>query len=151
MPEPEQQLHYSPKPVLDELALKAKQMDLQSGLLGKLFGSDKNAPMNIAGLIALILLLTAVAVMFIRTSLEAVEVWKMVIPLLSVIMGYIFEKKRDRCNAATCRCRIVIGAPAPPLLPRHHLHCIDMHIPLRAVGAEGDGGFLAGVELELAE
>lgn len=94
MAAPEQAIQYSSKPGLDELALKSKQMDLQSGLLGKLFGADKNAPMNIAGTIGVALTAAGIAAMFFKTATEVTEIWKFIAPIISGILGFIFGKKQ---------------------------------------------------------
>lgn len=74
-------------------ALQSKRMDLEAGLLGKVFGVSQIAPINIAGIIAILLVASGVASLFIDTSVKADEFWKIIVPILSMILGYLFGKK----------------------------------------------------------
>jgi hypothetical protein len=81
----------SPSPVL--VQLHSKQMDLESGWLGKLFGSSKIAPSNIAGLTLLLLVLPGVALLFFSgSSMTAADYWKFITPIVTLILGYLFGK-----------------------------------------------------------
>ena len=77
--------------------LKSKQMDLESGLLGKLFGSSANAPMNIAGLVALLVLVPLVVYTFVNVNSESkstvLDFWKICSPIIGMILGFVFGKK----------------------------------------------------------
>ena len=70
-------------------ALKSKAMDLESGTLGKLFGSSKNAPINIAGLVLVVLLIPGIILLFYDGKIPATDYWKLVIPVITLIIGYI--------------------------------------------------------------
>ena len=72
--------------------LKSKEMDLESGWLGRCFGSNKNAPMNIAGSSIFLLICSGIAVLFFSSAIPASEYWKLIVPLLTLVMGYIFGK-----------------------------------------------------------
>ena len=69
-------------------------MDLQSGLLGKLFGGEKRAPMNIAGTIGVALTGAGIAAMFFKTGTEVTEIWKFISPIITGVLGFIFGKKQ---------------------------------------------------------
>lgn len=74
------------------IALRSKQMDLDAGWLGRCFGAGRNAPMNIAGSLVLILVGSGVGVLFLGGSIPAGEYWRIIVPLLTLVMGYIFGK-----------------------------------------------------------
>jgi len=85
---------YTDSPSPELFALQAKQMDLDSGWLGKVFGSSSSAPSNIAGL-SLILMLAAGFVLLFWTgaAMAAGDYWKTIIPIVTLIFGYLFGKK----------------------------------------------------------
>jgi len=83
---------YSQPPSHNKFVLESKKLDLDSGLLGKCFGSKSNAPMNIAGLFVTLLLFAGIAVLFIGCSIPAGEFWKIIAPLMTMVMGYLFGK-----------------------------------------------------------
>lgn len=80
-----------------DLYLKSRKMELDSGTLGRLFGSRDNAPINIAGF-SVFLILTALILFtfvnihsnFLTTTLEF---WKICIPVITLILGFLFGKK----------------------------------------------------------
>lgn len=82
----------SPSSEESPLALRSKQMDLEAGWLGKAFGSGANAPMNIAGVLVVVLMSSGIATLFIESSIPASEYWKIIVPLLTLVMGYVFGK-----------------------------------------------------------
>lgn len=65
-------------------AIKSKQMDIDVGLLGKLFGNSSNAPTNIAGITILVLLFS--------TPFVADLKWEQSIPIITLALGYLFGK-----------------------------------------------------------
>jgi len=93
MPE---QIEFNPHPDPNAYSLKSKQMDLESGWLGRLFGSNKNAPLNIAGFTVVFLLTSGVVVLFVQSAIPAGEYWKIIVPLLTLVTGFIFGKGSDR-------------------------------------------------------
>lgn len=77
-----------------EHELKARQMELTAGLLGRLFGGPKNAPTNIAGFVVVLLLITGLGLLFTYPgSMTASEYWKVATPIITLIVGYVFGKK----------------------------------------------------------
>ena len=72
--------------------LRSKEMDLESGILGKFFGNHRNAPSNIAGAVLLVLLVPCVVLVFVQGSFPAGEYWKVVTPIITLILGYVFGK-----------------------------------------------------------
>jgi hypothetical protein len=84
---------YSDTPSAALIQLQSKQLDLESGFLGKMFGGLKNAPSNIAGLCLFILLLTGIVVLFIKDlNMTAAEYWKYSTSIITLILGYLFGK-----------------------------------------------------------
>ena len=78
----------------EEAALKLREMDLESGFLGKFFGSPNSAPINIAGLIALLLIIGALGfTIWPPKDLNPLEMWKVIIPVITTILGYMIGKK----------------------------------------------------------
>ncbi|MEA1973644.1 MAG: hypothetical protein U9N34_10210 [Candidatus Cloacimonadota bacterium] len=65
-------------------AIKSKQMDIDVGLLGKVFGNSSNAPTNIAGITILVLLFSTPFV----TDLK----WDQSFPIITLALGYLFGK-----------------------------------------------------------
>jgi len=72
--------------------IESKKMDLEAGLFGKLFGSKHRAPLNIAGIFVMSLVASGIAALFFNTSLPAADYWKIIAPLLSLALGFIFGK-----------------------------------------------------------
>jgi hypothetical protein len=76
-----------------ELDLKARELELTAGWLGRIFGAAKNAPLNIAGLVAVLLVATGIALLFFAGSMTASDFWKISTPMITLILGYIFGRK----------------------------------------------------------
>ena len=72
--------------------LKFKEMELDSGLIGKVFGGQKNAPNNIAGL-ALLSLLILLAVLIISSHPRSDYYADKLIPIISLTLGFLFGNK----------------------------------------------------------
>lgn len=71
--------------------IQEKKLDV--GLLGKLFGSHENAPTNIAGFLLFILILAGVIVLILKPSISAVDFWSTIVPVITLLCGYLFGKK----------------------------------------------------------
>ena len=76
----------------DAFVLRSKKMDLDAGWLGRCFGASINAPLNIAGLMVVLLVGSGVAVLSLQSAIPASEYWKIIVPLLTLVMGYVFGK-----------------------------------------------------------
>ena len=83
---------YTQPPSHNKFTIESKKLDLESGILGKCFGSRSNAPMNIAGLFVTLLLVAGIAVLFVSCTIPAGEFWKIIAPLMTMVMGYLFGK-----------------------------------------------------------
>ena len=86
-------INYNSDPESTSYLLKVKEMDLQSGVLGKFFGAPSHSPINIAGLIAILLVLTGIGSFLVVGVSETSELWKLLAPIITLAMGYIFGKQ----------------------------------------------------------
>lgn len=86
------EIEFNKTPDGNQFVLRSKEMDLEAGWLGRCFGTSKNAPMNIAGLVVVLLVVAGLATMFIQSALPATEYWKMAVPLITLVMGFVFGK-----------------------------------------------------------
>ena len=73
-------------------AIEQTRMSLEAGWLGKVFGSKVNAPTNIAGFILFLFFVSILIVLFLETRMEAVEYLKLVLPVITLVLGYLFGK-----------------------------------------------------------
>ena len=73
-------------------ALQERQMTLEAGVLGRFFGSSARAPTSIAGIIALLLTLACILSLFVTTNIPSAELWKLILPVITAILGYLFGK-----------------------------------------------------------
>jgi len=93
MAEPSEQPPIVPaEDVSRRYALEERRMSLDSGSLGRFFGSAANAPTNIAGLIALLLTLSCIVSLFFPSNIPALEFLKLVLPVITGVLGYLFGK-----------------------------------------------------------
>ena len=67
-------------------SFEEKKMNLDAGLLGKIFGNSSSAPSNIAGISILILLGFSVYV-------NQTNIWSTTSPIITLILGYLFGKQ----------------------------------------------------------
>jgi hypothetical protein len=67
-------------------------MTLEAGWLGKIFGSATNAPTSIAGIIVLLFTLRSIAVLFVPPNVPAGDYLQTVLPIISLMVGYLFGK-----------------------------------------------------------
>jgi hypothetical protein len=93
MTEEQHPLKYNKQPVSDSTFLRAKEMDLESGWLGKLFGNKANAPSNIAGVIVVLLVISGLFVTFSEARIQPKEYWSIITSIITLILGYLFGKK----------------------------------------------------------
>jgi hypothetical protein len=85
-------IEYNKTPDQETFVLRSKEMDLEAGWLGKCFGGSAKAPLNIAGLLVVLLVGSGISVLFIQSAIPALEYWKIIVPLLTLVMGYVFGK-----------------------------------------------------------
>ncbi len=73
--------------------VKLREMDLASGWLGRFYGSQANAPTNIAGTIAISVVIGALIMTCYPGGTSAVETWKILSPIITMVLGFIFGRK----------------------------------------------------------
>jgi len=73
------------------VSLEEKRMDL--GLTGKVIGSGDQAKYSITLIIMLILLMIGTVNTFMSSSFPAGEFWKMILPIITLGLGYLFGQK----------------------------------------------------------
>lgn len=69
-----------------------KKLKYDSGVAGQLFGSKPAAPINIAAMFILLLLVSGISVLFCTSLMPPKEYWSIISPLLTLALGYIFGK-----------------------------------------------------------
>ena len=73
--------------------IEMRKLDLESGLLGRFFGNAKNAPVSISGLTLLLLLVAGIVQTYVPGSMQAMEYWRLVVPVMTLILGYLIGHK----------------------------------------------------------
>jgi hypothetical protein len=92
---PEQPAVVPGEDVARRYALEQTRMSLESGYLGKLFGSAANAPTNIAGFVVCLLVIISVVVLFLPSKMPVDEFLKLILPVITLVLGYLFGKKTN--------------------------------------------------------
>ena len=78
---------------ISDASLKAKAMDLESGVLGKFFGGASTAPSNIAGFMLVSLITAGIGIALFQSASAATEYWKYATPIITLVFGFISGKK----------------------------------------------------------
>jgi hypothetical protein len=73
-------------------ALDQTRMVLEAGVLGKFFGSAANAPIYIAGIVVFLFAITSVVVLFVQSNVPAADFLKIIVPVITLALGYLFGK-----------------------------------------------------------
>lgn len=81
------------EPPHSNMTLQSKAMDLESGILGRFFGSPARAPLNIAGTVLFAIAAAGIVLLFLPGNIPAVEFWKLVLPAFTLILGFVFGQK----------------------------------------------------------
>jgi hypothetical protein len=74
-----------------KLTVQLRRMDLQAGWLGRVVGSSKNAPNNMAFLILLLTFAAGFAFGIAYPS-ERLDFWKLILPVITLTIGYVFGR-----------------------------------------------------------
>lgn len=75
-----------------DVILRQKQIGLEAGWLGHVFGTGKNAPIGIAGLVIVLLFVFGLAVLIWPLQMSATEYWKLAVPIITLALGYLFGR-----------------------------------------------------------
>lgn len=87
-----QQTVYNTEPNNADRIIEAKKMDLDAGLLGKVFGADNKASTNITGIVVVLLVISGISLLFVDSKMPAAEYWKVITPIITLALGYLFGK-----------------------------------------------------------
>ena len=77
----------------EKYGLERQKMTLESGALGRFFGSAQNAPTNIAGIILIFLVVPTILLPFVKADVPALDYLKIMAPVITLILGYLFGRK----------------------------------------------------------
>jgi hypothetical protein len=76
-----------------------EKINRENGWLGKIFGSSPNVPTYIVGAVSTVLVFTlGVYTFFPKENTPPTELWNILIPVLTTILGYIFGSNSNRGN-----------------------------------------------------
>ncbi len=88
----DEKISFNPQAPDKDTYVKLREMDLNSGLLGKFFGTSENVSVYIAGVVVIVVVLTGLVVTFLPGGTNAVETWKIITPIVTMILGFLFGK-----------------------------------------------------------
>ena len=89
-----------------ESSLAKKRLDNEAekgrrGWLGAIWGDGNNSAINIAGLLIVLLVSIGAVYTFVmlckswqETHLQVLDFWKIIVPLITLALGYLFGKRR---------------------------------------------------------
>lgn len=75
---------------------KLSELDAHKGFLGQIWGTADSAPVNIVGLVAILLIIVGIVISFIlgKDSMkEFLTLWSTIFGLIGTIIGYLFGKQ----------------------------------------------------------
>jgi len=65
-----------------------------NSVVSRVFGSPRVAPINVACTIAVLLVATGIGLAFLPGSIGFESYWKVTLPLLTAVLGYMFGAQR---------------------------------------------------------
>jgi len=75
---------------------------LDAGILGRFFGSTRNAPVYIASFVAILMLISGIVYSFCATKyqfkLEVKDYWAIITPFITTALGFIIGKRMEDNN-----------------------------------------------------
>ena len=77
----------------NSIEFEKKKLSLQHGWLGALFGASLNAPINIAGLVLVLLITPGIALIFVEGKISVSDYWQLISPAITLILGYVLANK----------------------------------------------------------
>lgn len=75
--------------------LRTKEMELEAGWLGKFLGSPQRAASSIAWVMIFLLICSGILTLFFNCAINASEYWKIIAPLITLALGYLFGRKSE--------------------------------------------------------
>lgn len=85
--------NYNTDPEHASYLLRAQEMKLEAGVLGGFFGSPQRAASSIAWIMIFILVCAGVLILFMTCTVQPLDYWKMVSPLITLALGYLFGRR----------------------------------------------------------
>lgn len=86
---------FNPQAPDKDTYVKLREMDLNSGILGKFFGTSDNVSTYIAGVVVIAVVITGLIASFFPGGTTAVETWKIITPIVTMILGFLFGKQNS--------------------------------------------------------
>jgi len=88
-------IKYNTDPKHAETLLQTHKMDLEAGTLGKFFGSPQRAASSIAWVMIFLLICSGILTLFFNCAISAAEYWKIIAPLITLALGYLFGRNSE--------------------------------------------------------
>lgn len=85
---------FDPKAPDKETWIAINRMQHEAGALGKIFGRESQAAVNIAGAVALVLVVGGVFALFYPGGQSSLEAIKSLAPILTMTLGFLFGQKQ---------------------------------------------------------
>lgn len=85
---------------LERYGLEKARMHLDAGWLGQIFGSSVNAPGNIAGVVACVLVLPVALLAFFQGKASVLDYVQAVGPFVTLTLGYLFGRRTSTSGGA---------------------------------------------------
>lgn len=85
--------NYTSDPEHTDYLLRSQEMKLEAGILGVFFGSTQRAASSIAWIMIFILVCAGVLILFTSCAVQPLDYWKMVSPLITLALGYLFGRR----------------------------------------------------------
>lgn len=79
-----------------ETYVKLREMDLNSGILGKFFGNSEHVSVYIAGVIVIGVAGAGLVATLCTGGATAVETWKIITPIITMVLGFLFGKNTSQ-------------------------------------------------------
>lgn len=84
---------YKTNSAQSDYLLKAQEMKLEAGVVGGFFGSTQRAASSIAWVMIFLLVCSGIVTSFVQnTAILATEYWKIISPLITLALGYLFGR-----------------------------------------------------------
>lgn len=86
---------YSQPPSHNKYTVESKKLDLESGVLGRFFGSSKSAASSISWIMIFLFTCAGLLLLFASCVISFSEYWKTVGPFVTLALGYLFGRKTE--------------------------------------------------------
>lgn len=88
-------LKYNEDPNHATNLLRTRELELEAGMLGKFLGSPQRAASSIAWVMIFLLICSGILTLFFSCAINATEYWKIIAPLITLALGYLFGRKSE--------------------------------------------------------